>query len=802
MQDLRFALRLIARNPGLSAVIIVTLALGIGANTAVFSVVDAVLLKPLPYKDSERLVAIWDKYIKEGNLSKVFASYADFEEWKSHSRSFDQIAACTWARAGQTLTGRGAARSLLAIPASVDFFSLLGVPAARGRTFRPDDLNQGCSVVLAHRFWQDALGGEPDIIGKSLALDGKACSVIGVMPAGFAFFPEPTELWTLLARDYPPDVGVFGRLKPGVSMASAQAEISRLHELLHKNDKKEPDVVPVVYDLQGEFTWMAGRNLRLSLLVLLAAVGFVLIIACVNVANLLLGRSLVRRKELAIRAALGSGQTRLIRQLMTEGLLLSSIGAMLGLLLAVFAIRYFQSASPVELPPGNPVTVNTQVLVFTASLSIVTALLFGLLPAWKASRVDVSDMLKAAGHGCSQGVFRSFLAKSLVIAEVALSLVLLAGAGLLMESVLRLGSADLGYRPERLITFRVTLPKGGYLEPEQRSRLYEELIGQAGALPGVQGAAVSSSLPMAWWDGVDALTIEGHPSPVSPVHDVTEQVISPDYFRVMGTPLRSGRVFDARDREDSEQVAIVNEALVRKYFPNESPLGKRVKRGGPGVKSPWLTIVGVTGNEKRTTVYKEMDWVEEPFVFRPVRQKTPNSIAVAIRTAGDPPGLIPAIRRQILSLDSAVVVSDIRSMQERISRFLAYPRFRAVMLGLFSGLALLLAVVGLYGVLAQLVAQRTREIGIRMALGAQKQHVLGLVLRQGMLPIFSGLGLGLVATLALTRYLSSLLYAIRPTDPLALAVVSVTLLSAAFLGAYIPAHRAATLDPMAALRDE
>ena len=803
-QDTLYAARLLAKSPGFTTLVVLMLALGIGANTAVFSVVNAVILKPLPYKDSERLVVIWERVKQQNNLSKIFNTYADFKEFRDQSRSFDQLAALTWATGPQSLTGRGPARGVLAIPSSVELFSLLGISPALGRTFQPEDLTRGCTVVLAHSFWSN-LGSGPGIIGQTLMLDQKGCTVIGVMPAGFAFYPEAAELWTLITPDFKPNwdafvVGIFGHLKPGVTMASAQAEMSLLHERLHKADKAERDWEPVLYPLQQEFTWLAGRNLRLSLVVLLAAVSLVLLIACVNVANLLLGRSLVRRREFAIRAALGSGRQRLLRQLLTEGLLLSTLGAALGVLIAETALRVFREVNPVELPPGTVVAVDPRVLGFTAGLTVLTTLLFGLAPAWKASSVDVNDVLKGAGCGSSHGPLRNRFAQALVITEVTLSLVLLAGAGLLLESVVRMGAAPLGMRSDNVVTMRIALPKYRYAKPDQQIRFFDELSNRVRALPGVEGVALTSHVPVVSGVSNSVLSIEGRPVERGQMRqDVGVQRITPDYFRAMGVPLHSGRMFDARDREGSEPVAIVNEALAREYFPNENPIGKRIRAGDPDTKPPWLTIAGVVGTEKRTIVYQEMNYVEIATLFRPLAQDASNTMVLLARAR---PGIASGIQRAVNELDSDVLVGDIQTMDQRISKFLAYPRFRAVALGVFAGLALLLAAIGLYGILAQSVLQRTREIGIRMALGARKSDVTGLVVKQGLVLVFIGLCAGLASAIGLARYLSSLLFGVKPTDPVALGAVALVLIVAALLATYIPARRASRVDPMVALRYE
>jgi putative ABC transport system permease protein len=806
-QDFRYALRLFAKSPGFASLVVLMLGVGIGANTAVFSIVNGVLLRPLSYHHPDRLVVIWAKIKNQANLAKIFNSYEDFKELRDHSRSFDNLAALTWATGDTTLTGRGPARGVLAIPASVDFFALLGVAPALGRTFQADDLSRGCTVVLSHSFWKD-LGVARDIVGQTLLLDRKACTVIGVMPAGFAFYPEQTSLWTLITPDFRPNwdtflVGIFGRLKPGVSISSAQTEASVLQERLHRRDKRERDTVPVIYPLHEEFTWLSGRNLRLSLMVLFGAVSLVLLIACLNVASLLLGHSISRQRELSMRAAMGAGPARLVRQLMTEGLLLSAFGAGLGVVIAIGAVRWFRALRPVELPPGADVTIHSGALLFAAALGVLTTLLFGLAPAWRASRVDLNDVLKAAARGTSAGWLGAGLTKGLVVAQVTLSLLLLLGADLLIQSVLRLRAAPLGVRTDNVATMRVSLPKDRYLEAAQQREYFRELLDRTRSLASVQAAALTSHVPVVNGIGNNSLSIEGRPSEASSLQfDVGVQTISPEYFGALGVPLREGRWFDGRDREDSPQVAVINQALAREYFPNGNALGARIRVGGvdDGAR-PWLVVVGVVGTEKRTIVYQEMNYIEMPVLFRPFAQNPSKEMVLVIR-ARDGLAALAAGRREANTIDADVVAGDLMTLEARISKFLAYPRFRAIVLGMFAVLAMLLAAAGLYAVIAQSVAFRTQEIGVRMALGANPADVLSMVVRQGLSLGTAGAAIGILAALALGRYLSSLLYGVKPTDAAALAAVSLILLTVTIAAAYIPARRASRVDPVIALRYE
>jgi putative ABC transport system permease protein len=804
IQDVRYGLRVLGKKRGLTAVAVIILALGIGANAAIFSIVDAVLLRALPYKHPDRLTVIWESDTSHRKTGAVFDTYREFEEWKRYSHSFEQLAAASWANTAQTLLWHGKLQSVVAIPTSVDFFSMLGVPAAQGRTFGPQDLKDPCAVVLANGFWRDRLGSTLGWVGRILTLNNKPCAVIGIMPKGFSFYPKQAQLWTLITpgseyakRPWDMDVGVFGLLKPGISRASAEAELTALQTRIIGESRywaslhMEPDVL----DLKWEFTWLTGRNLRASLVVLFVAVVFVLLIACVNVANLLLGRASERQKELGIRAALGSGRSRLIRQLLTESVLLSVFGASAGIAVAFAAIRYVRTANPVDLPPGNPIAIDGRVLLFTAVVAVLTGLLFGLLPSWKASRLNLNEVLKETRRGASGGAAGHGAGNVLVVAEVALSLVLLVGAALLVESVDRLSSTPLGFQPDHLLTASLNLPSQNYSASGRRWRFYEGLMRAVSALPGVSGVAVAPQFP----SGDNPLTAEGS---ASSGPRVDEQSVSADYFHVMRVPVLRGREFDQRDREKSLPVAIINEALANDYFLNRDPLGERIKLGEPDENKPWLTIVGVVGSVKTMTVFKEMGYALDPCVYRPLSQDVVSPVAVFARTVAKPLPVAPAIRRAVSALDSELPPPDVETMNNWLSGFRSQPRFRAMLLTIFAGLALLLAAIGIYGVLAQSVTQRTHEIGIRMALGAQPGDILRQVVFRGMALALMGLGTGVVAAFGLTQLLANLLYGVRPTDPITFAAVSFVLTAVALLASYIPARRAIKVDPMAALRSE
>ena len=719
---------------------------------------------------------VTDRNVRQGGLAVFFPRYRDFEEYQRRATAFEFLETATWAAGSTTMTGRGAAMGVVAFPVSTSFFEMLGIKAAMGRTFLPEDKKSGCTLVLAHPFWADKLGGDGNIVGQKLVLNRQPCIVLGVMPKGFSFYPPATEIWRLV--ETPPfNAGIFGRLKPGVTRAQAQAELESIYRGLHASDDWK-DLAPTVSDMQHQFTFLAGRNLRTTLLILLGAVVLVLLIACVNVANLLLGRALVRGHELAIRAALGGGRARLFRQLITEGVVLGSLGGGLGIVTAFAALRYFRSANPVELPVGADISMKLPVLAFALLISLATAVLFGMAPAWRGSRAALGARGAAVG--------RQRLVKLLVAGEMALSVILLAGAGLLMESVLRMGSAPMGFDPDRLYFTGIPVPK----DP----RFYDTLERRIAGIPGVQSAALTSTLPMDG-AGFDVLDLPGGAG--TGVHDVGHKMVSPSYFETMRIGLLSGRGFNAHDREGSEPVAVINEMLAREYFPGRDPLGQRVRIGKD---APYATIVGVVASEKQTTVTEEMNYVSSPMLYRPLAQDPAARLSIGIRTAADAVPIGAAIRREVAALDPNVAVRDLESMRHKLAAFLAYPRFRAVLLSAFAGFALLLAAVGLHGVLGQLVAQRTPEIGVRMALGARPADVAVLIARQGGVAVLAGLGIGLGLAMSLDRYLSSVLYGVRPRDPMTLVGVSLVLLAVAAAATALPAYRAAKTDPVDALR--
>jgi len=790
VQDVRYALRLMGRRRGYAAIVVLTLGLGIGAITAVFSIVDAVLLRLLPYRDPSRLVAVWLRNTHETGTSKLFDSLRDFRAFK-RARSFAQTAVATWAVGGRVLRGYGPAQEILALPVSETFLGLLGVAPAMGRAFAAEDLKRGCSVVVSDQMWRGALAADRAIVGKSITLGDRPCSVLGVMPRSFEFYPTAAQAWILLTPDFspPPEkipLGIFARLRDGVSIEQAEAEVSTIHAALNKSDGEERDMAPMVRDLHGEFTFLAEARLRATLWILLAAVSFVLLIVCLNVANLMAGQAYARERELAVWAALGSGRGRLARQLLTEGLLLASGGGAAGLAVAFAAIRLFRAMAPVEMPPGADVQMSWPALLFAGVISLATAALFSALPAWRASRVDAIGSLRVGRGGASAAPQRTM--RALIGAEAALSLVLLAAAGLLMQSALRMGSEPLGFERSGLVTARVSLPAERYPTPESRARFYERTLAALG-----DRAALSTSLPPYLLPSA-AVRIAGVESSGS--RYTGEQSVSPGYFRTMGERLARGREFTERDGASSEPVVIVNEALARRDFGNLDAIGRRIALGDASAANPWLTVVGVVADEKRLGGFDRVGWAAAPMAFRPIVQDPQWSASIVARGTG------AGVRPAVASVDQTLAVCEVETMDARLGRTMAYPRFRAALLSAFAVFAVLLAAIGLYGTLGQFVAQRTPEIGVRMAMGARPADVLGLIARQAMVPLAGGVALGLAGTWALGRALASLLFGVRTGDPPTLAGAAFVLVMAGMAAAVIPARRAARVDPMTALRNE
>jgi putative ABC transport system permease protein len=805
-QDLRYGARMLRKNPGFTFVAGLALAVGIGANSAIFSVVNAVLLKPLPYYDPQRLAWVSEAW---PSRNAEFVLSPDYIEWHAQSRAFEHLVA--FGGGAVNLIGRGEPERLACVYSTANLFPALGVAPVVGRAFTPEEDRPGAAAValLSHRLWQRRFGGDPNIVGQSLTLEGESRLVIGVMPAGFQFNRE-AELWLPLRlneeyelrRERMSTVNVVGRLKPGASIEGAREELNLIARRIEQaNPKAFPGgkvgVTPLGERLAGD--------LRRPLQALFGAVAFVLLIACANVANLLLARSAARQKEMAIRSALGAGRWRLIRQTLTESLLLSALGGAAGLLLAVLGVKALVALSPDNLARVRESSVDGAVLGFTLVISLLTGAVAGLIPALQTSQVNLSDALKeGAGNAAAflrRGVRRAMPA--LVIGELALTLALLIGAGLLIKSFLRLRAVELGYDPENVLTMMIQLNSSNYPpgSPQQKA-YYQELLARVKALPGVEGVAISTGLPFTGISGRGPLTIEGRP----PVHDSLKPLmemneISHDYFRAMGMRLRSGRAFTERDDETTPPVAIINETLARRYFPGEDPLGKRILAGYPSSSRAW-TIVGVAPDVKRYGLEGEV----RPEFYRPYLQEAGAlgfvPVKLEARTAGDPLGLAAAVRQQALAIDHDQPVFSMMTMERRLAESVAPRRFQMLLFGVFAVVALVLAAVGIYGVISHSVGRQTHEIGIRMALGARPRDVLSMVIRQGMSLALAGVAVGLAAAFALTRLMASLLFDLKATDPATFAGVSLLLAGVALLATYLPARRATKVDPIVALRHE
>jgi putative ABC transport system permease protein len=809
LADLGYAARALRKNPGFSIIALVLLALGIGANALVFTLVDRILFRQLPFRDPQRLAAIWET--TRNWDPKVFACYRDVEVFDRQSRSFDGVAGWQWLE--YTLTGRGSPRRVLGESVTSRFFETLGVPAAQGRTFGPADMNGAPAAVIGDAAWKSIFGGTPGAVGSALTLDGRAYTVLGIMPPGFEFYPRQALFWTLLT---PADVarqssakfhsmGAVGRLRPGVNMAAAEAEIAAMRSTLEKTDPDELlHAGAMVRSLQEEFTWLAGRGLHSGLLLLFAAVAFVLLIACANVANLLAGRALERRREIAIRAAMGARRGRLIRQILTENLLLCALGAAAGILLADSGLRYFLAAEPVELPVGASVSLDWRVLAFAAVLTVLTAILSGWLPALAATRLRLHDVLRQGGRGASPGRAERRLRSLMVILEVALSLTLLMGAALLIESLFRLRTEPMGYRMDGLLTARVDLPKAAYPTLEDRFQFCNRLSNSLAALPSLETTIRSGALTHAEVAGGRAARETGF---------VARDLIFPEYFRAAGMPLFAGREFGSMDTAQSEPVAIVDREFARRYFPGQDPLGKHIRLGEMGGNQPWRTVAGVSGDIRETNPFDEMHWKVEPHVYVPFLQSDPGggrTLVVMMRAgarwlgADDRPldTLVSAVRHAVGLIDPTMPMPEIVSMRQFLNTYaFSKPGFRAVLLGVFAALALMMAAIGLYGVLSQLVAERRHEVGVRIALGAAQGEIIGMVIRRSVMLTAAGIVLGSVTAILGMQFLRGFLLT-GPGRPLVLLGVAALMLAIALMAGIVPAWRAARIDPAVALREE
>ena len=801
-QDIRYGLRSLLKKPGFTLTAVIALALGIGANTAIFSVINGVLLRSLAYAEPERIVMLWEtNAMGGGNLQNV-VSPANFLDWQRQATSFEHMAA-VWDLAANLTGGTGDPEEIKGQFVSHEFFSVLGVQPVLGRAFTAEEDKPGnnLEIILSHQLWETRFGSDPQVIGKQATMNGRQRTIVGVMPAGFHFLDNQVKAWMPLALDpainYRETSGRFlravARLKPGVSVKQAQAELTGIAKQLErafpsKNTGWGVNVVPMHEQIVGE--------IRPILIVLLAAVAFVLLIACANVANLLLSRAAARQKELALRAALGAGRMRLIRQMLTESVLLGVMGGIVGVLLAVWGIRLLIAFGPDNIPRLNEITIDLRVLVFTFAVSLVTGVLFGLVPALQSSRPDLNDALKEGGRGSTSGRTGT-LRSAFVIAEVSLALVLLVGAGLMIRSFARLQSVTTGFQAAHVLTMRAQLPGKKYPEPHQIVDFFKQAQERIATIPGVEAVGAISYLPLT--GGLasrDAFKIPGQPPPAPGQEPGVEvRVVTPTYFQAMGIPLLKGRLLNERDVKET-RVLLINETMAKRYFPNTDPVGKQLEVMWDG--SGPDEIVGVVGDIREGALNKE----PEPAIYWSHAREPYSGMAFVIRANGDAARLSTAVQKQIRSLDPEQPVADVRTMDQVISRSIARPRFNTLLLSIFAGVALLLASVGLYGVMNYSATQRTHEVGIRMALGATRTDIMRLVVGNGMTLTLIGIGIGVVASLMLTRVMTSLLFGVTATDIPTFLGVSAVLATVALIANYIPARRATRVDPVIALRYE
>jgi len=808
-QDVRYGVRMLLKAPSISIVATIALALGIGANAAIFSVVNAVLLRPLPFANSEQLMNVWETDSVRG-YKRGSASYPNFVDWREQNHVFDHIS--TYHNNDFIMTGRGESTRLQGAVVNADLFPLLGVSPVIGRGFLPAEDNPGEGgrvVVLSQALFQKRFNSDPNIVNQSMVLDGKTYTIVGVMPGAFQFpvQNDPVELWTTVALDREGKdpiteergahyMQVIARLKPGVSKEQAQAEMTAISARLEQQypDKdlhKSTSVESTLESLVGD--------IRPALLILLGAVGFVLLIACANVANLLLARAMTRQKEMAIRSALGASRLRVVRQLLTESVILALAGGLLGLVLAVWWSDLLVALGKNNIPRALQVGLDWRVLGFTLLVSVLTGVVFGLVPALHSSKTELTESLKEGGRSGGEGARRNRIRGVLVVGELAIAVVLLVGAGLLIQSLWRLRQVSPGFESENLLTFVVGIPEVKYPVAKQ-AQFYHDLVARIESLPGVRSAGSVIPLPLSG----DAFSIsfetEGRPVAKGDQPSADFFAVEPGYFKTMGISMLKGREFTDRDDKGGPPVVVVNQAFAKKFFPNEDAVGKRIKPGiSTDTDEPAMReIIGVASDIRNRNLSSDL----RAGYYVPAAQIPFNQMTLVVRTTNDPHSLITAVQNEVHAMDNELPVFNIKTMDEYISGTVAGPRFNATLLVIFAAVALVLTIVGLYGVMSYSVAQRTNEIGIRMALGAQAGDVLRLIVSQGFKLVLLGLALGLAGALGLTRVISSLLFGVTSKDPYTFAAVAIILAVVALIACYIPARRATRLDPLGALRYE
>jgi putative ABC transport system permease protein len=802
-QDIRYSIRMLVKNRGFAAVALLALTLGIGINTAVFSVVNAVLVRPLPYPNPSQLAAIWGVSERDGK-DRQSLSYRDFEDFRDQTQTLAQVA--VYDQAGIILTEGDEPEAIDGLFVTSDLFPLLGVSPSMGRAFTSDEDKVGAPrvVVISHNLWERRFNSDPDIIGKEIQLSTRPYTIIGVMPAGFRFPADTSKTDFImpfapvnadaLARRGVRSFRIAARLKPEVTIEQASAEINTIsHSLAQQYPETNALNTAIAVSMREEIV----GDVEPSLILLLAAVGFVLLIACANVANLLLARATSRQKEIAIRTAVGASRSRIIRQLLTESFVLALAGGLLGLLAALWSIDLLIAAGLANIPRINEVSLDGRVFGFTMAVSIFTGLIFGLVPAIGASKPDLNETLKEGGRSSTEGRHRNRLRGLLVISEVALSLVLLVGAGLLIKSFVKLSEVKLGFDTDNVLAVQIAPPRAKYPNPQDGANFFQQVIARTNELPGVESAGVVNMLPLSGSNMAITFTIEGRPVPPGQEPGASFRKVSTDYFRAMGIPVLQGRVFTERDTKDAPHVIIINETFARRYLPGELPLGKRIIIGDDN--PPPCEIVGVVGDIR----HMGQDAEPAPEYYIPNLQDPARYMYLVARTSSpDSASMIAAVRSAIKQVNKNQYIPQVHTMNEMLAETVAGRRFSMMLVGAFASVALILAAVGIYGVISYSVTQRTHELGIRMALGAQTSDVLRLVIVQGLSLAIVGVAIGLVAAFALTRLMSGLLFGVSATDPLTFAVISLILTGVALVACFVPARRAAKVDPIVALRYE